>query len=295
MRIELRKVYSQNFTKSKALVNRLIHKSNIGIDDVVLDIGAGKGIYSACLSKYAKRVVGIEIDKTLLPILKSGTESFENIEIVLCDFLNYVTPITPYKVFANIPFNQCGKIVKKLLFSANPPGSCYLALEYGFWKKYSGSPKETQVSLLLKPIYEMKVIHHFSKFDFEPASNVEIVFVEIIKRQKPVITESEYANYKDFIIYATSQSQWKPNIQKCLKEIFTYEQMKRLSKNIGFDMKGTPMDLNFEQWVKLFDYYNEHVIESKKVLIRGGHLTEVMDNDKSNAWNIAQKLQQKDR
>lgn len=110
-----------------------------------------------------------------------------------------------------------------------------------------------------------------SKFDFEPASNVEIVFVEIIKREKSVITELEYANYKDFIIYATSQSQWESNIQKCLKEIFTYEQMKRLSKNICFDMKGTPMDLNFEQWVKLFDYYTENVIESKKVLIRGGY------------------------
>ncbi len=271
MRIELRKVYSQNFTKSASLVNRLINKSNINSDDVVFDVGCGKGIYSVCLSKYAKKVIGIEIDKNLLPILKVATEPFENVEIVLCDFLNYVTPKIPYKVFANIPFNQSGKIVRKLLFSANPPSSCYLALEYGFWKKYSGSPKETQVSLFLKPIYEMKVIHHFSKFDFEPASNVEIVFVEIIKREKSVITELEYANYKDFIIYTTSQSQWKSNIQKCLKDIFTYEQMKRLSKNIGFDMKGTPMDLNFEQWVKLFNYYTENVIESKKVLIRGGY------------------------
>lgn len=269
MSIELRKGYSQNFTKSAKLVNRLIHKSNIGVDDVILDVGCGKGIYSACLSKYAKKVIGIEIDKTLLPVLKAGTESFENVEIVCCDFLDFVLPETPYKVFANIPFNASAKIIKKLLFSKNPPLSSYLVLEYGFWKKYSGSPKETQVSLLLKPIYEMKLMHHFSKFDFEPATNVEAVFIEIIKRQNQLISPLQYSEYADFIVYATSQSQWKPNIQKCLKEVFTYEQMKRLSKNLGFDMKGSPLDLNFDQWIKLFNYYNENVIESKRIFVRG--------------------------
>ena len=267
MRIELRKVYSQNFTKSARLVNRLIHKSDINKDDVVLDVGAGKGKYTIELARYSRKVIGVEIDRTLLPILTTKTVPFKNIEIVCDDFLDFVLPKSPYKVFANIPFNQSSKIVKKLLFSANSPSSCYLALEYGFWKKYSGSPRETQISLLLKPIYEMKLIHHFSKFDFEPASSVEIVFIEIIKREKPVIIESEYASYQDFIVYATSQ--WKPNIQKCLGKIFTYEQMKRLSKNIGFDVKGTPMDLNFEQWMKLFNYYNENVIETKKRLVNG--------------------------
>ena len=265
MRIEPRKVYSQNFTKSTALVNRLIHKSNINIGDIVLDIGCGKGKYAIELSKYAKRIIGIEIDKTLLPILITNTISLKNVETICGDFLNYVTPKTPYKVFANIPFNSSAKIVKKLLLGENPPASSFLALEYGFWKKYSGSPKETQVSLLLKPIYEMKVIHHFSKFDFEPASNVEIVFIEIIKREKPVVSESEYQNYKDFIVYGTSQ--WKPNIQKCLEKVLTYQQMKRLSKSLGFDMKGTPLDPNFEQWVKLFNYYNENVIPSKKEVV----------------------------
>jgi len=265
MSVELRKVHSQNFTKSAALVNRLIHKSNIGKEDVVLDIGAGKGIYSVCLSRYAKKVIGIEIDKTLLPALAKNTGLCENVEIICGDFLGFILPEAPYKVFANIPFNLSAKIVKKLLFSTNPPSVCYLALEYGFWKKYSGSPKETQVSLLLKPIYEMKVIHHFSKFDFEPASNVEIVFIEIIKREKPVVSESEYQNYKDFIVYGTSQ--WKPNIQKCLEKVLTYQQMKRLSKSLGFDMKGTPLDPNFEQWVKLFNYYNENVIPSKKEVV----------------------------
>jgi len=45
--------------------------------------------------------------------------------------------------------------------------------------------------------------------------------------------------------------------------------MKRLSKSLGFDMKGIPLDSSFEQWVKLFNYYTENIIEAKKLLIWG--------------------------
>ena len=264
MREELRKVYSQNFIKSSQLVNDLVRRSNIVNSDIVFDIGAGSGMITVELSKHAKYVFGIEIDKSLIPKLKKNVGLLRNVCIINADILKYELPKGfSYKVFSNIPFNFSGKIIKKLLFNCNPPSALYLVLEYGVWKKYSGSPRETKVSLFLKPIYEMKLVHYFNRFDFKPVSNVQVVFIEILRKEKAVFTPQEYSDYCKFVSYGLSQQ--KPNVQKCFKDVFTYEQMKHLSKDFKFRMKGPVSDLSYDNWLNLFKFYNKNVDEKKKV------------------------------
>ena len=62
---------SQNFLKDKLLVNKLLKETNINSEDLVLEIGPGKGIITIELSNICKKIIGIEFDKELFNYLNS--------------------------------------------------------------------------------------------------------------------------------------------------------------------------------------------------------------------------------
>jgi len=105
--------YSQNFLKSKNLVVKILELSSIGPQDLVLEIGPGKGIITEELARRAREVVAIEKDKGLFLFLKEKFKNNPKIKILNIDFLKFQLPKFPYKIFSNIPFFITGEIIKK--------------------------------------------------------------------------------------------------------------------------------------------------------------------------------------
>src|SRR5690348_8660168 len=91
---------AQHFLKSPCLVASLLDKSSIGPDDVVYEIGPGKGAITAQLAPRCKQVVAIEKDPRLATLLRQRFASRSNVTIVKGDFLHYPLPCKPYKVFS---------------------------------------------------------------------------------------------------------------------------------------------------------------------------------------------------
>ena len=78
--------HSQNFLRDPKLVENLVQNSSLE-NDVVIEIGPGKGIITAVLAKHCKRVLAVEADKNLYLELKDKFSSFPNIEIYHQNFL----------------------------------------------------------------------------------------------------------------------------------------------------------------------------------------------------------------
>jgi len=263
-------IYSQNFLKNKKLVEKIINQSNIGLQDVVYEIGPGKGIITEYLAKRCTKVIGIEKDEKLYKRLFQKFKDNGKIKIRYGDFLSYNLPRNEkYKIFSNIPFNLTADIIAKLTLAINPPEDIYLIIQDEAARKFAGLPygKERQYSLLLKPWFELKILHHFEQTDFYPIPQVKIVLLQVKKRKNSLVKKEKNQIYRDFIIYGFNQ--WKLNLKDALKKIFTYEQLKRLSKDLGFNLSATPTDLNFEQWLGLFDYFIIGVEDNKKTLVYG--------------------------
>ena len=107
---------TQNFLHSKELVRHLIGICNIKLDDVVIEIGPGKGIITNELAHKARKVVAIEFDEELYEKLKNKFQSNNKVDIIYGDILNYTPRIPSYCVFSNIPFNITSEILNKLAF-----------------------------------------------------------------------------------------------------------------------------------------------------------------------------------
>lgn len=273
--------YSQHFLHSSKLVIDLINKSRLTAEDHVLEIGPGKGIITEELAKRCRKITAIEYDKTLYQTVKNKFLDRKNIEIIQQDFLKYdLTSINNYKVFANIPFHITSAIVRKLTTSSNPPRAAYLIMQREAAWKYAGSPyyHESLSSLLLKPYFDLALIHQFQKADFIPVPRVNIVMLQL-KKKKGLWPERNHSRlYQDFIAYVFRQS--NQGLKNKCKYIFSYQQLKRLSLNYGFNLRANPTDLSFDQWYQLFRYFNSTLTEKKQRLVQGAYWQ--LQNNKKN-------------
>lgn len=247
--------YSQNYLKDPRLVSTLLGKSSISRDDIVYEIGPGKGIITGQLARYCKHVVAIEKDPRLIALLLQKFAHEPGVTIREGDFLQYHLPRRPYKVFANIPFNITSAIVTKLTTTERPPEDAYLTMQKEAACMYLGKPNEILRSVLLKPWFEVEIVHRFRRRDFVPEPRAEVVMLRLHKRGPPLVSHKNRQLFRDFVVY--SFTTWKPTLEQILKGVFSRGQLKYIKKILGINTGATPTALSFEQWLKLFEFFLE--------------------------------------
>ncbi len=248
-----RKSLAQNFLAKRHLAATIIQESSISPEDIVYEIGPGKGILTKELIKKARRVVAIEKDRLLYKKLKKKFEGTDNFVLHNADFLKFSIKENRYKVFANIPFNITSAIIRKLVYTANPPDEAYLIVQQEAAEKFTGIGKTTQLSVLLKPWFDLKITRSFRKTDFSPVPRVDVVMLYIALRNPPIVPPSEMAVYEEFIKYGFGA--WCKDLKSNYKHVFTHTQWKRLSHDLQFSIHAKPSALRFEQWLALFEFY----------------------------------------
>lgn len=117
------KSLGQNFLIDGNIVRNIVKGAQVSKDDYVLEIGPGIGTLTEELALNAKKVVSVEIDKNLLPILDYTLSNYDNVEIVNGDILKIdIQRIIdeklaggPIKVVANLPYYVTTPIIAKLI------------------------------------------------------------------------------------------------------------------------------------------------------------------------------------
>jgi 23S rRNA (adenine-N6)-dimethyltransferase len=260
--------HSQNFLHNPLFVESLVAMTSIDKNDTIVEIGPGKGIITAELSKQANKIIAIELDSTLAEELRKKFIESKNIEIIETDFLKWPNPKFKYKVFSNIPFEYTSRIMDKLLLSPNSPEDTYLIMQDLAAKRYIGSPlgNNSQISLLLQPFYEMSILTNIDRKQYKPVPNVDTVLAQFHQREQPLVDKKTEQAYRDFVIYGYNQ--WKPTILQAFDKVFSYKQQTILEKNLHIKNKK-PSELNINEWISLFKTYMRYVSDEKKNLVRG--------------------------
>lgn len=115
----------QNFLFDQDLLHRLVDQTQVGVEDIVLEIGAGRGDLTQALSQRCSQVIAVEVDERLEPVLKERFASTPNVTIVMGDImdLDIATQMGEYGSFhivANLPYYLTTPILTKL-FHLNLP------------------------------------------------------------------------------------------------------------------------------------------------------------------------------
>ena len=259
--------YSQNFLRSRYLVDELLDKCDIGLTDIMYEIGPGKGIITERLAQRCRQVIAIEKDLLFVDALRTKFAGTHNIRLHEGNFLEYRLPKGRYKVFANIPFNITSAIVTRLTTAPVPPDDTYLIMQKEAAEKFLGA---SLYGVLLKPCFALELLHTFRRSDFVPAPRVDVVLLRLRKRGPPLLTRNEMPMFRDFVIYSFTTPQ--PSLRSTFKSLFTPHQFKLLCNNLDSDFDVTPTSLDFEHWLSVFDCFKRAAAPRARHAILGSEM-----------------------
>lgn len=262
---------SQNFIKNRSTVTKLLQMCNLPKEITVLEIGPGKGIITQQLCEIVNKVIAVEYDIKLANSLREKLKDYSNLEIVNMDFLKYPLPTEKYIVVSNIPFNITADIINRLMEASNTPEVIYFIMQKETFYKHAGSPYclECLKSIIIKPFYEAYKILDMRGEDFYPVPHVDIVFASFIKRQYCDIKIGTPENYKDFIAYLFMAK--GHTYKEKLKDLFSYEQIKRMRKQVKLEYDDKITTWGYESFLKLYKEFINRVCDDKKQKIIGSY------------------------
>ncbi|MBR0407119.1 MAG: ribosomal RNA small subunit methyltransferase A [Clostridia bacterium] len=191
----------QNFLTDDALFEQLVDLSGVGKDDAVLEIGAGAGGMTKALSARCRQVVAIEVDETLLPILRVSLERCKNVQLVHGDVLRLnlpelTAPLGPFHIVANIPYYLTTELMTLLLTSAMPIQSISVMVQKEAAERMVAQPGEDGYGMLAvraQYFYDPQIALDVPACMFTPPPKVDSAFVVMPRREKPPVEVSDEA------------------------------------------------------------------------------------------------------
>ncbi|KAF0112198.1 MAG: 16S rRNA (adenine1518-N6/adenine1519-N6)-dimethyltransferase [Chloroflexi bacterium] len=147
----------QNFLIDHHALKQIVDFASLSTEDTVLEIGAGLGSLTRLLAKSAKRVVAVEIDRKLVPVLCEVMSGFQNTEIVQGDILE-LNPVdlmgkSDYVVVANIPYFITSAIIRHLLTSEVKPSRIVLTMQQEVAERICAEPGDLSLLALSVQVF----------------------------------------------------------------------------------------------------------------------------------------------
>ena len=242
--------YSQNFYTNKEKLEDVIKFLKINSKDVVLDIGAGTGIITEELSKYANKVIAYELDQRYFKKLQEKFNNSSNIILKNENFLNIELPRKEFKIFSNIPFFITTDIINKITDVNSKLEEAFLFVQKESAERFAGEPKNTQIATILSFMYEIKIREKFQKKDFKPMPNVDIVLLNIRRKD---FNKKDFQLYRDFITYIFNQMNY--SVLDTFKKLFTYKQLKYINQYLNKNRYSKPTDIPLDYYLNIFQEF----------------------------------------
>lgn len=192
------KALGQNFLINPSVCPQMAVQGGIGPDIGVLEIGPGIGVLTVELSKRAKKVVSIEIDQRLLPVLQETLAGFDNVEIIHGDIMKINLhqliaekfPSMQVIVCANLPYYITSPILMNLLEQQLPIRSITVMVQKEAAQRLCAQPgcRETgAISIAVRYYSNPKILFPVSKGSFLPAPKVDSTVIRLDILESPSV------------------------------------------------------------------------------------------------------------
>ena len=192
------KSLGQNFIIDPEVCPRIAEESGIDKDTGVIEIGAGIGVLTAELAKRANKVVCIELDKRLLPVLKETLGEFDNITVINADVLKVDLHKLIEEQFggmkvavcANLPYYITSPIIMTLLESRLPIESITVMVQREAADRLCaevGSRDAGAVTVAVDYYAKAQKLFNVSRGAFMPSPNVDSAVIRLELRGEPPV------------------------------------------------------------------------------------------------------------
>ena len=206
----------QNFLINPTVCPRMAEMGNAKPGWGIIEIGAGVGVLTAELARRADKVVCIEIDGRLLPVLDETLAEFDNIKIVNEDVLKVDLHKLieqefagmPVAVCANLPYYITSPIIMNLLEAHLPIASLTVMVQKEAAARLCAEPGSREVgavSIAVRYYSEPKILFQVSRGSFLPAPDVDSTVIRLDVRDHPPVEVGSEEQFFKVVRAAFSQ------------------------------------------------------------------------------------------
>lgn len=253
--LQPKKSLGQNFIYDENVLARITAAANLQPADNVLEIGPGLGSLTRHLAQAAGRVVAVELDDRLLPILQEELADLPNVEIVHADILN-VDPAdwfgdTPYKVVANVPYYITGAILRHLLGGRSKPTMMVMTVQKEVAERLTAEPGEMSLLAVSVQFYgRPTIVEEIKAGAFWPRPEVDSAVVRIDLQDRPALSVANEEGF--FRVVKAGFSQKRKQLQNNLRGLgYSQEVIGQALAEAGVDGRRRAETLSLAEWTAL--------------------------------------------
>lgn len=194
--LRAKRALGQNFVVDPNTVRRIARLARVDDNQNVVEIGAGLGSLTLALAETDARVVAVEVDDSLLPLLNENVGHLPNVSVVHADAMkidwsDLLADSNNWALVANLPYNVATPLVADILDFVPQVTRMLVMVQKEVGERFCAQPStEAYGALSVKVAYHARaqVVGLVPASVFLPRPNVESALVEIVRHASPVDT-----------------------------------------------------------------------------------------------------------
>lgn len=245
--IKFQKKFGQNFLINPEVPYRIANECGAGENDCILEIGPGIGTLTRELCGIAKKVVAVEIDTGLIPVLEETLSDCDNVEVINSDIMKidieqlYKEKFGNNSVYvcANLPYYITTPILMLLLESRLPFKKMTFMVQKEVADRLCSTPKDRDYGAITASVNyygEIRKLFNVSAGNFMPAPKVDSAVIQISLYEKPPVDVCDEKLFFNIIKWAFEQRRKTLVNSLSGKADISKEDIGKAITNIGFDI-----------------------------------------------------------
>lgn len=275
-RFTLKKSLGQNFLVDENILKKIVEAAGLSKESYVLEIGPGAGALTQYLAESAQKVIAVEIDQRLKPILEETLQGYDNVSIRFGDVLKMdlqqviaeeCPPGVPVTVVANLPYYVTTPILMKLLTADVPIQTIVVMIQKEVAGRLGAVPGEKSygsLSIAVQYVADPEIILTVPKTVFVPQPNVDSAVIRLeIRPDKKVRVADEDFFFK--LVRASFAQRRKTLMNNLMNNLFSKDRKSEILLALdaaGIDPGRRGETLTIEEFAKLSDRLR-HLITEK--------------------------------
>jgi len=262
MQIKPKKRLGQNFLTDKNIQSKIIAACNFGKNDILLEIGSGRGEFTKPISLKVKKIYAIELDQELAEKLKSDFRDCKNVVIInenilKFDFNKHFKNVKSVKIFGNIPYYISSPIIEYIFKRSKKISDVFLTVQKEFADRIIANPGSKdygRLSCFAQYYSKPGVLFNIKKGSFYPVPKVDSSFLHLRIRQEKLLNKVE--EKKLFELIKTAFSKRRKMLRNNLKGMIKAGKLEGFFRHYNINPQVRAEALSLEEFIKLLKEKN---------------------------------------
>jgi 16S rRNA (adenine1518-N6/adenine1519-N6)-dimethyltransferase len=261
-----RHVFGQHFLKSAGVLEKIVRVIDPGPDDLIIEIGAGRGALTLPLAKKAGTVVAVEKDRRLIPALEE--KAFPNVKVVAGDVLalDFRELVEAYgagtknaKLAGNLPYSISSPLLFKVIEEKEAFQKCVFLVQKEVAERICSGPGPKDyapVSILIQLYFSAHLHFAVHPGSFSPPPKVESALISLDKRPSPLFPVFDERRFLRFLqdCFRQRRKTLSNNLAAAGQPLSFIEEA---FEKIGLDRKVRPEHVSIAQFVGLHRFFRQ--------------------------------------